>query len=230
MTPLVELKQNKDDGEIAFVAKSTGAPFNDVARLYIARRLAPPNKLDELTLYGILSQGIPPPLDTALGQLPDAGIDDAFLAQVLTGVLAHSNTALAQALDAALAGNVLPASYAAKQEKELEQLDALRTRRAAAKPYIRGKTPIGDVLNAAGVDAAVGAAFIKAYAAAGGRLGPTWKALRADKTLTKQQLATLNTALNASELLGGNVVLVKDTMQRLAQGALKGVAGSRPAR
>jgi hypothetical protein len=222
-TSLSDLKQDKHDGELEFLARSAGTLFNDVARLYLARKLAAPNKLDELTLYGVFSQGIPAALDTALQQLPDAGIDDAFATQVLAGVLAHSNDALAHALDAARAGNVLPASFAAKQQREVEQLAALRAQRAAAKPYIRGKTPIGDVLNAAGVDAAVSTAFIEAYAAAGGRLGPTWKALRTDKSLTKQQLATLNTALNASELLGGNTLLVKDTMQRLSQGAIKGV-------
>jgi hypothetical protein len=222
-TPLTDLKQNKDNHELDFVAKASGVPFADVARLYVAQRLAVPNKLDELTLYGIFSQGIPAPLDTALGQLPDAGIDDAFAAQVLTGVLAHSNASLANALGAALAANVLPASYAPKQKDQLAQLDALRTQRAGATPYIRGKTPLNDVLSAAGVDAAASTAFIQAYAASGKRLRATWKALRADRALTKEQLATLNTALNASELLGGNQTLVKDTMQRLAQGALANV-------
>lgn len=222
-TPLVKLKQNKDHRELDFVAKAGGVPFADVARLYIARRLAVPGKLDERTLYGLFSQGIPAPLDTALGQLPDAGIDDAFVAQVLTGVLAHSDASLAQTLDAAVAANVLPATYAVKQKDELAQLRALRTQRVGATPYIRGKTPLNDVLSAAGVEAAVSAAFTQAYAASGKRLRTTWKLLRADPALTKEQLATLNTALNASELLGGNLVLVKDTLQRLARGELASV-------
>ena len=39
-------------------------------------------------------------------------------------------------------------------------------------------------------------AFIQAYAASGRRLGPTWKTLRADKTLTEADLAALNTVLS----------------------------------
>lgn len=222
-TPLTDLKQDKDNRELDFVAKSGDVSFSDVAHLYIAQRLAAPNRLDDLTLYGIFSQGVPAPLDTALADLPDAGLDDAFAVQVLDGVLAHSNASLAHALDAALAANALPATFAAKRDAELAQLDALRTQRAAAAPYIRGKTPLNDVLAAAGVDAAASTAFVHAYAASGKRLRQTWKALRANTTLTKEQLATLNTALNASELLGGNLVLVKDTMQRLAAGALTSV-------
>lgn len=222
-TPLPTLKQDKDDQELDFVAKATGAAFTDVARLYLARRIATANKLNELTLYGIFSQGLPAPLDTALAKLPDAGIDDAFIKQVLAGVLAHSTGSLSRALDAALAANVLPASYAAQQAGELARLDALRVQRTGAAPYIRGKTPLSDLLTAANVDAAVSAAFTQAYASSGNRLGPTWKALRANKTFTKGQLAVLNTALNVGELLGGNLVLVKETMQRLTQGTLASV-------
>lgn len=222
-TPLIDLKQNRDNPELDFVAKSVDTPFADLAYLYIAKRLAVTNKLSDLTLYGIFSQGIPAPLDTALAELPDAGIDDAFLAQVLAGVLAHSSASLALALDAARAANVLPASYAKLQALEIAQLDALRAQRAGAAPYIRGKTALNDVLTVANVDAAAISAFTQAYAAAGKRLGPTWKSLRAGRTLTKEQLAALNTALNAGELLGGNLLLLKDAMQRLADGSLASV-------
>ena len=80
-TPLQGLKQDfKDSLEVTFVANAMGAPFDDVAHLYLARRMAAPNKLNELALYGIFSQGIPAPLDAALADLPEAGIDDAFIA------------------------------------------------------------------------------------------------------------------------------------------------------
>ncbi|HEY6923167.1 MAG TPA: hypothetical protein VI653_06860, partial [Steroidobacteraceae bacterium] len=222
-TPLTDLKQDKNNQELDFVAKATGATLAAVAHLYLARRMATPNKLNELTLYGIFSQGIPAPLDVALADLPDAGIDDAFVAQILAGLLAHSHSSLANALSSAIAANVLPASYAAKQAAELAQLDALRVKLAGAAPYIRGKTSLTDLLSAANVDAAVSAAFTQAYAASGNRLGPTWKTLRANKALTRSQLARLNTALNAGELLGGNLILVQDTMQRLEQGTLTSV-------
>src|SRR5450755_212441 len=110
--PFPTLKQDKDNRELAFVASAAGTAFDDVAKLYISTRLAAPNKLSDATLFGILSQGIPAPLGAALASLPDAGIDDAFLGQVLTGVLAHSRSTLSGALSAALAANVLPASYA----------------------------------------------------------------------------------------------------------------------
>ncbi|MEO6973162.1 MAG: neuraminidase-like domain-containing protein [Rhodoferax sp.] len=222
-TPLPDLTQDKDSQEVTFVANAVGASFDDVAHLYLASRMAAPNKLSELTLYGIFSQGIPAPLDAALADLPDAGIDAAFVAQVLTGVLAHASATLAGALGAALAANVLPASYATQQDAELANLDALRVQAVGSAPYIRGKTPLNDLLAAGNVDDAVRTAFTQAYAASGGRLGPTWKSLRADKAFTKAQLATLNTTLLVGPLLGGNLLLVKDTLQRLTAGSLASV-------
>jgi hypothetical protein len=135
-TPLQNLKQDKDNQALDFVAKATGAAFADVARLYLARRIAAPNKLNELTLYGIFSQGIPAPLDAALAELPDAGIDDAFTKQVLAGVLAHSTPSLSRALTAALAANVLPATYAS-QQAPVERRERGRRRERCLHPGLR---------------------------------------------------------------------------------------------
>lgn len=219
-TPLADLHEDKDSHELHFVADAIGARFVDVADLYIAQHLASTNQLDQRTLFGIFARGIPTPLSTALTNLFDAGIDDGLLSQTLSGVLVQPRMTLDSALGAALAANVLPPSYAAIQEVELDRIDGLRARSMAATPYVRGKTPLSDLLAAGNVAAGAGTAFIQVYAASGGRLGPTWKALRADKSLTKADLATLNTTLSAGELLGGNLPLVKDTLQRLTNGTI----------
>lgn len=222
-TPLPELQENSKLREVNFVANASGVSFTDVAHLHIAQRLALKNKLSDATLFGLFTQGLPPSLQSALLDLPDAGIDDTFTAQVLTGVLGISRSTLDAALTTAIATNVLPASFAAQQDAQLNLLDTLRVQAAGASPYVRGKTSLNDLLTAASVDPTVSSAFIQAYAAAGKRLGPTWKALRANKSLTKAQLATLNTTLNVGELLGGNTLLVKDSLQRIAQGSLSSV-------
>ncbi len=219
--PLQSLKQDKEHDELGFVASASDQTFASVARLYIARRLTLQSPLDERTFFGLFSQGVPVSLEAALGDLPDAGIDDTFVAQVQSGLLAHSRAALDAALTAALAANVLPASYALLQPAQLDALDALRVQTVGATPYVRGKTPLSALLGTAQVDATVASAFTTVYAAAGGRLGPTWKALRADKSLTKAQLTQLKTSLSAGELLGGNLPLVGDTLQRLAAGSLR---------
>ena len=61
---------------------------------------------------------------------------------------------------------------------------------------------------------------MEAFAANNSALGATWRALRADKSLTAADFDTLNTVLNAGELLTGNLLLVKDTLQRLANKSL----------
>jgi Resolvase, N terminal domain len=108
----------------------------------------------------------------------------------------------------------------AVQEAELSTMDALRVVNVGSTRYIRGKTPLNDLLAAGAVAQNVQTAFVQAYAANGGRLGPTWKTLRADKSLATADLTTLNTVLSAGELLTGNLPLVKDTLKRLADKSL----------
>ena len=222
-TPLQDLVEDRKTHDLQFLADASGARYADVAQLYVARRLGPREGLQETTLFGIFSQGIPAALGNALADLPDAGIDDSFLSQVLAGVLAHGNATLAATLTAALAASVLPPSTAALQAAELAKLDALRVQSAGATPYIRGKTPLVSLLAAGQVDSTASSTFISAFAAAGGRLGPTWKAIRAAKSLSAAQIKTLNTTLSVGELLTGNLPLVQDTLQRLASSALSGV-------
>jgi hypothetical protein len=218
--PLSDLVENKDTHEIRFLASAASASFKDVAHLFIAHKLATEGSLRDETLFGIFSQGIPSPLDTALAGLPDAGLDAAFIGQVMSGVLAHARAVLSTALSAALSANTIPASYASSLDGELNLLDGLRAQSVGGAPYIRGKTALNDLLAAGTVTAAVKTAFVQAFADSGGRLGPTWKTLRANKSLSKADLATLDTTLSVGELLTGNLPLVNDTLQRLSQKTL----------
>ncbi|HXT80553.1 MAG TPA: neuraminidase-like domain-containing protein [Acetobacteraceae bacterium] len=218
--PMQDLQENKDKREVTFLARATGVSFNEAAYLFIAHVLALKTKLSDETLFGLFASGLPANLDAALDDLPDAGIDATFTAQVLSGILAQPQATLAKNLGTAVASNVLPASYGATQESELATLAALRAVQVGGTRYIRGKTPLNALLAAGAVKQPLQTAFVQAYANAGGRLGPTWKALRADKTLPKADLAQLNTVLSAGELLTGNLLLVKDTLQRLQRGSL----------
>jgi hypothetical protein len=222
-TDLLDLRENKDTHELTFLASEIGANFDQIAYLYIAEALARKNELRPETLFGLFVPGTPPTLKSALGNLPDAGIDDAFMAQVFSAVLNVATRVLATTLATSVAANVLPASYADRQAAELARIGSLRTSAVGGRPYIRGKTPLNDLLSAGVVAGTVQTAFVQAYAANAGNLGPTWKALRADNSLSKQDLATLNTVLSAGELLTGNLPLVKDTLQRLSQGSLAGL-------
>jgi hypothetical protein len=211
-----DLLEDKDHHDLHFLASSIGVPFDDVAYYFIGQKLGSENRVREATLFGIFYQGIPASLDAALASLPDSGIDGAFTAQVLSGVLAHSRSSLSQALTAAVSSNILPASHAALQDSELDHLDALRTQKVGSTPYVRGKTALKDLLAAGKVAPAAQTAFTQAYAANNGHLGPTWKTLRADKSLSAADLATLNTTLQLGELLTGNLPLVTDSLSRLS--------------
>jgi hypothetical protein len=215
-TPLDDLQENSKTKELTFLAASIATPFTAVADLFIADALAKEHGLSPQTLFGLFAKGTPANLRAALGNLPDAGIDASFLAQILAAVLVPVREALDKTLTAAVGANILPASYAQVQAAELTKLDALRVEAVAAAPYVRGKTPLSVLLAAGVAPDAAQKAFVKAYADNGGSLGPTWKTLRADTTLTKVDRQNLNTVLSAGDLLAGNLPLVKDTLARLA--------------
>src|ERR1039458_5836765 len=82
------------------------------------------------------------------------------------------------------------------------------------------KRSLSDLLVAGAVSQDLHAAFVQTLAANNGNLGPTWTALRANKNIPAADLTTLNTVLSAGELLTGNLPLVKDTLQRLANQSL----------
>lgn len=221
--PLSSLQENSDTHELQFLASALGVDFDKVAYLYIAQALGMQNGIRAETFFGILCEGLPASLGAALASLPDSGIDDTFTAQVLSGVLGQSDDSLNLALTDAVSANVLPFSYAAAQASELALLGALRTTSVGQLPYIRGKTPLTDLLAAGGVSPAVQAAFTSAYAASNGQLGPTWTTLRANAALPAAGLAALDTTLSLGELLAGNLPLVTDSLSRLSQGTLASV-------
>ena len=222
-TSLLDLEENSTTHELTFLANSISVPFSQVAYLYIAYELTQKNGLLPQTLYGLLVEGTPATLDAALADLPDAGIDAAFTTQVFASVLGHIRATLDAALTAAVNADVLPASYANSQSSELDKIDTLRVTNTGSSPYIAGKTALSDVLAAGNVTPEVQSAFINAYAANAGRLGPTWSALRANKTLPQADLTTLQTTLSAAQLLRGNLPLLKDTIQRVSAQTLTSV-------
>ena len=215
-----DLQESPTVHQLTFLAQTIGMPFTEVASLYIAHKLGVQHGLRDETLFGLFIEGTPPNFTAALDSLPAAGIDDAFTGQILSAVLSHSQTLLASSLTSAVQANVLPASYSGIQADQLAKLGALRVASVGAAPYIRGKTPLTDLLAAGNVAAALQATFIETFATNNGALGATWRALRADKSLTAADFDTLNTVLNAGELLTGNLPLVKDTLQRLANKSL----------
>ncbi len=214
--PLSSLKENKDTHELRFLASAAGAQFDDVAYLYIANILGTKYKIQPPTFFGLLHEGVPASLDATLRSLPDTGIDDALTSQVMSGILAQSHNTFLQALNAAVAANVLPASFAGAQDAELALLDTLRLQNIGNRPYAGGTTSLNDLFAAGKVTQAVQSAFVQAYAKNNEQLEPTLATLRENKELPVADLDSLDTTLSLGELLAGNIPLIGDTLGRLS--------------
>ena len=72
---LGDLQENASVHQVQFLAQAIGRPFAQVASLYIAHKLGQQHKLNDETLFGIFTEGVPPNLDAALSTLPTNGID-----------------------------------------------------------------------------------------------------------------------------------------------------------
>jgi hypothetical protein len=214
--PLSSLKENKDTHELRFLANAAGAQFDDVAYLYIANILGTKYKIQPPTFFGLLHEGVPASLNETLRSLPDTGIDDALTSQVMSGILAQSHNSFLQALNAAVAANVLPASYAGAQAAELALLDTLRLQNIGNRPYAGGTISLNDLFAAGEVTQAVQSAFVQAYAKNNEQLEPTLATLRENEDLPVADLDTLDTTLSLGELLTGNIPLISDTLSRLS--------------
>ena len=198
------LVENGTTHELQFVASATGESFGNVAELYIARVLGAANALRAETLFGIFVEGIPPTLAASLASLPATGIDPTFTSNVLSGVFAHSRAALSQALTAALAANVIPASYAETMFDELGRLDDLRTTAVGKATFAGGTSTLSQVLGAGGVSQAAQTAFLQAYASNGGQVAAALLTVAANSSLAKVDVATLTNTLTASQLFSGD--------------------------
>ena len=221
--PLTSLEENSEFHELQFLASAAQLTFSEVAQLYIAEELSAQHGIRTETLFGLFAEAVPAPLGAALANLPEAGLDEAFCAQVLSGVLAASDEALQRALANAVSDITLPASYAAAQAGEIALLDALRVAAVGSASFLSGKTSLTDVLAASSASETAQRAFVSAFAASQGQLAATWTTLESDANVSAGDLTALQTTVSLAELLRGNLPVLTDTLARLAAGTLTGI-------
>src|SRR5262249_20770270 len=151
------------------------------ARLNVAHNDLPPEPF-----YGLFRMNVPADAATVVLASTSAGVDlDGNATRLLQAALAVSANARAQAVQAALDKNIIPASYAARMAADLDRLSALAADAALTSPRGMGKTPIGDVLTAAAVPPDIQKTFIATFAAATGPTRTFWRSLYNDPRFTK---------------------------------------------
>lgn len=222
-TPLLALREDKDVHELSFLAGASGTTFNVVAKLYLAHALAAAIQLAPATIFALLYQHIPASLEPALAALPDTGLDESFARRAWSGVLAQPFEAITSALRAALAANVVPASYSGEIEGELVRLKALFLRRVGDRAWVRGKTPLRDLLATGKLSGAVQERFLQIYADNLERPRAFWKIVKKDPAFSPQIVDQIKTTLTAGELLSGHLPLIDSVLGDVAGQRVSGL-------
>jgi hypothetical protein len=218
-----DITEDAKSRDLTFLAGETSLAKARVALYAAAWRLHVAHELPPELFYALFRMNVPADAATAVLAATTAGVDVAGNAQrLLDAALAASANARAHAVAAAVAHNVIPASYAARQAADLDRLTALAGNAALQLPHGLGKTPIADVLTAAAVPADRQKLFVTALAAATGPTRAFWKGLYEDSQFTKAEVANLRFSVNVGRFTKGHLPLFNALAAMRNSGKIKG--------
>lgn len=219
-----QLVEDAHTRDLTFLAESTGISKATIAFYSVAARLAKTTTLPTELFFALLQQNVPGDVTVAaLASTADGGVDlDKNAQRLLDSVLTASPRMRAHAVEAAIASNAIPASYAARARQDLAALQALSTRAALASTVGLGKTTMGAILDAGGIPAAKQRAFVALYAEAGGPTRSFWRTLRDNGEFTKEEVAAIRFTVNIGRFSRGHLPLVTSLVSMRRDGRIKG--------
>jgi peptidoglycan hydrolase-like protein with peptidoglycan-binding domain len=219
-----ELVERDDIQDLSFLAGDTGLPKPSIAFYSVAARLARDTELPAELFYALLREGVPADAEVGvLASRADAGVDlDTNGQQLLRSLLAASPDARRRAVESAVAGHVLPPGYAARAEKDLQQLDRLAVDAALTTPAGMGKTPLAEVLSAVEVPADRQRDFMTRYLAAEVPDRKFWQDLASSDGFDPAEVATLRFGTEVGYLTRGHLPLLAALAGQRRQGRIGG--------
>jgi hypothetical protein len=182
-TRLPDLKSD----EVAFLACSAKVDRVQIATLVVASRLGRDTGLPDWLFYALSRQGV---------ELQ------------LTAMLALSATRLKDALDRAIAANIVAPVEERNESALLDQLHTALVREAFREDLARGTFSVGALLDASLVDRALLQEFLSRYLRREGTLGDFWKGLGEDQRFTGAVIEDLRFTLVLGRLTGYQIPLL----------------------
>lgn len=203
---LADLKEDKQQQEMTFLARESGVERQRIVFLVHAARLSIQTKLQAEVFYGLFRQGIPTNLFALLGQK--------------VGVIRST-------LKAAVSRKVIPEFNGEKElDHIIDSLKELRLKHHLEEPVQSGKASFGELLEMA-LPQRRGKqeAFLKCYLEHQDQEEPVpiehfWQSLRQDEEF-KNDIDTLQFTLQASTLTQNHLPLVKELQNLRREGKLQ---------
>ncbi len=226
LTPLLgnlaptDLQENTQYHDLTFLAGATGVAKPHIALWSVAAHMASNTQLPTQLFYALLRSNVPANAGTIALASSTQGTDLATNAQLLQeAILSTTPTTLEQALNSALANNLLPASYADQAKEDLARLGVLANTAALNSVHGMGKTSIASVMNVLTVTPDIQNKFIQLYAnVSSAGLRTFWSDLYNNKAFTTEQVATLQFGVIVGRLTRGFLPLITElAAQRSSQ-------------
>jgi hypothetical protein len=222
LTP-AELEESAEHRDLSFIAGQTGIMMTRLGYWAAATRLATSTALPAQLFYGLFRSGVPADAHVTVLASSTQGVDlQANAERLLEGVLASSPGTLEAALTSAVAANIIPPSYAAQAQGDLEKLTALANHAALTSTQGFGKTSFASVLDTLSIETPVQERFISLYASATGsaRLN-FWNDLKKNPEFTEAQVSDLRFGVLTGRLTRGYVPLIEELAAQRSSGQIK---------
>ncbi len=205
-----QLEENNQYQDVSFVSGQTGIQKPHVAYWTIAARMAASTQLSAELFYGLLRRNIPTDAQTLALASSAQGVDlDGNAQRLLNAIFTTRPDVIEKSVQRAIDSNVIPPSYSATAKAELPRLQVLAQNEHLNSVQGMGKTSIGSVLTAVGIDAPAQLQFVQLYTEAAGQQARTfWNDLIKNKTFTTAQVADMKFGVTVGRLTRGHLPLI----------------------
>lgn len=197
---LVELVENHEHQDIAFLSGETGQNRQRITFLVEAQHLAQRTELPAEIFYGLFRQGLPT-------ELP--------------AMMLVNRRLLRRAIDASLRENIIPARFGEDLEALLNELQASLSRHGLQAIDAGQRSTFGALLRTSAVPGALQERFCMLYANRDGRMEDFWTALRQQPDFQGDGVVDdLELTLQLGDLTGNNIPLVQALQTSRQDGTL----------
>ncbi len=216
----LDLRELREDGEfsdISLLAKELGTNVDSAMHLVMAARVADRLDIPVAAVEVLMSDaasGIPPSL---LDASDGFKLIDALTDLVTDAVATVAPDVAIKALNAAAKAGRIPSSLAgAASEKIAAQLREIGDRIQLDRPFLVGKTPLGELLATGGLEKGRHASFLEHWRANLGETERFWEALSVDGSGFKaEEVARLKRTFDLSALVKSHLPMLDAVRARI---------------
>ena len=150
---IAELREDDAHSDVSFLARELGVPTEHVMRIIIADRVSARINIPAEVIYGFLRLGVPSSLPSSLLEASDGfKMIAPLIEHIVLLIIRVEQEIQKQTIEKAINNRIVPASTTDIVSSIIDKFEQLRVKNQLEAPLGTGKTPLGALLNNAGID------------------------------------------------------------------------------